>query len=132
MSYPKVFMKEAALTWVQTLAMTSVCTICSIAAGAAEPLSPDVIRRLESAVVMPSGAKPIQSYDRFYTIENKNGREMVSGIFLGFPEQHAAPAVHIVEPMNMPRVSDGGCYVVHLLYDVQAKRIVMLFCNGVA
>ena len=40
--------------------------------------------------------------------------------------------VHIVPFKELPKVLDGGCGVIRLTYDVKVKRVVTMFCGGVA
>ena len=116
--------------------LTVICALLSVSAWAAAPqvraLSLDDIRRVESLVKMPPGAKSIASYNRFYAIKVENGREMIWGTFLLDTLRPPPPAVHIVAPEEMPVIQDGGCSVVNLLYDIREAKITAAFCNGLA
>ena len=118
-------MLKPVLTWIRSLATISICATCAAAATAAsvQSLSPDDIRRVESSLTMPPGAKPIASSDRFYATTTRNGRALISGVFLlNDTEPHRPPVVRIVERNDMPMILDGGCAVVHVLYDIPGRK----------
>ncbi|HWX65502.1 MAG TPA: hypothetical protein VNZ27_03650 [Rhodanobacter sp.] len=41
------------------------------------------------------------------------------------------PGVRVVSPEKAPKILDGGCSVVNLKYDVEKKKVLAIFCNGV-
>jgi hypothetical protein len=65
---------------------------------------------------------------------SKRGRRMIRGEFvlLNAFDSNKRPEVYIVAEDGLPVVSDGGCSVVNLLYDLKTSRTVSLSCNGIA
>ena len=116
--------------------LAMIYTLMSISAWASAPqartLSLDDIRRVETLVKMPPGAGSISGYNRFYAIKVEAGHEMIWGTFLLTNRSPPLPTIHIVRPEEMPAILDGGCSVVHLLYDIREAKITSIFCNGVA
>lgn len=90
---------------------------------------PSLIAVIEEHIAMPVHASPLKSYVRYYSGVTTNNRRMVIGKFL-LDTVHAG--IKISEINGVPRVLDGGCSVVNLKYDVRKKKIVAIFCNGVA
>src|SRR5471032_79553 len=93
------------------------------------------IAKLESIVRIPAGPGsapiPLAQYQRYYTGIVVHGRRMISGEFVVFGGQK--PGIFPVgREEDFPGIMDGGCGVVHLLYDIAAKRITEIGCNGVA
>lgn len=111
-----------------------ICTLLSVSAWAApqmRSLSLDDIRRVESLVKMPPGARSIESYNRFYAIKVENGREIIWGKFFPTTSDLPPPTVHIVAAEKMPAgIQDGGCLQVNLFYDVRDAKITFIGCNG--
>ena len=57
---------------------------------------------------------------------------MIRGEFI-VPTDDRKPGVYPVgRAEDFPSMFDGGCAVVNLLYDVAAKRITAIACNGYA
>jgi hypothetical protein len=75
-------------------------------------------------------AKPLASYARYYTGMTLKGRKIVFGEYVAFSGHSVG--VHIVPWDKMPGISDGGCGVVDLWYDVALARMVQIECHGVA
>lgn len=117
----------------------------------------DLMDRIESVMPMPSGARALESYERFYARET-NGE--VAFVFVILPpngEQPASPfgcltqgrniasegfacAPPVLTPVHrywvseaqLPKVSDGGCDIVEGVYSVAAGRVIRIRCNGIA
>jgi hypothetical protein len=89
----------------------------------------DTIQKIESKISMPSGTRGLASYARYYTTYPAKGSLMLSGVFV---LEAAHSGVHIVKSAEMPIVSDGGCLVVNLKYNLSEERVIDIFCNGVA
>ena len=105
------------------------------------PLSAEetLIVEIERSVVLPKGAFPLESYDRYYARgelgkEIENG-EIISGVYLrrSFdPGQARTTAHHLVDLSELPMFFDGGCDLVNVRYDTATKRVLAVFCNGEA
>jgi hypothetical protein len=89
--------------------------------------SKDQVARIERMVVMPNGAKPLAHYARYYTLETVEGRPSVVGYYL-FGE--GPPGIHFGESPVV--VSDGGCDVVTVVFDLRRNAVQNAHCNGVA
>lgn len=85
-----------------------------------------LIKSIESNLKLPNGLS-LRSYERFYAGRKVNGHVVVDGKFLKSDQ----PSIKIVDDDELPRILDGGCSVVTLEYDVEQKKVVHLFCNGV-
>ncbi|GLQ97281.1 hypothetical protein [Dyella mobilis] len=84
------------------------------------------ISAVEAQLVMPSGSKPLPVYTRYYYGQIVLGRHLLIGEFvLG-----KGRGFRIVSPNKAPQVLDGGCSVVNLKYDIERKKAVAIFCNG--
>jgi hypothetical protein len=110
-----------------------------VAAGVTAPVAvalttapkwPDaqLIRHIESKIIMPGGAKPLGQYLRVYAPSIGPAGKLVEGRF----ETSKAPGVKVVSPGQLPLVMDGGCSFVDLTYDVARDRIVRIACHGYA
>lgn len=88
-----------------------------------------LIAEMEERLAMPMHASPLKSYLRYYSGITVKNRRMIVGIFL-LDVDHAG--IKITDVDNLPRVFDGGCEVINVKYDVRKKRVVEIFCNGVA
>lgn len=90
--------------------------------------TPALIAEVEAHLVLPDGAGPLDQYGRYYYGDVKHGRRVLVGEFV----QVSDPGVHIVAPTQAPRILDGGCSVINLVYDMAEKKVTPLFCNGSA
>ncbi len=59
---------------------------------------------------------------------------MISGeLVLPFGSKMKSAGIYIVSSKReFPTIFDGGCSVMHVVYDVEAGRVVSLQCNGIA
>lgn len=87
----------------------------------------ELVDKIEAGLEIPRG-HPLQAYRRYYSGEVSGGHHVVTGVFL--KSNH--PGVEIVPRDKLPRILDGGCSVMHLRYDVDSQKVLMLICNGVA
>lgn len=85
-----------------------------------------LVKSIESSLKLPNGLS-LQSYERFYAGKKVNGHAVIDGKFL----KSNQPGIKIVGEDKLPRVLDRGCSVVNFEYDVEQKKVVHLFCNGV-
>lgn len=111
----------------------------AVANAGCERRFPSVIQRservhLESLVKIPADiyrrdVPSVAQYKRYYTVTFIKGRRMIWGYFV----RSDKPGIyHVASRYDFPSIDDGGCGVVQVLYDVEAKRIDVLVCNGVA
>ncbi|GAM99603.1 hypothetical protein U91I_03257 [alpha proteobacterium U9-1i] len=113
------------------------------------------IGALEARIVMPAGAEGLAEYDRYYSGVRLGEREGVHGVLLlrrafgDISRGNMTPVegmanVYRGDAEKLPLVSDGGCSVVTLYFDLGAQEFVGLHregmsverapavCNGVA
>ena len=113
-------------------------------AGCAQHWIPDpsIISKLESAI-KPSDIPPqyspghppiIGQYARYYFGYKTNNRRMIIGELVrpSGPKMKPAGIYVVGSQREFPTIMDGGCFVMHLVYDVEAGQIVSLKCNGLA
>ena len=77
---------------------------------------------------------PIGSYARYYTGITLHGRKTVYGEYISreLNESGYPVGVHIVAWNKMPVISDGGCYLIDLWFDVSSGRVTAFVCHGIA
>ncbi|MCC6920643.1 MAG: hypothetical protein IT548_15710 [Alphaproteobacteria bacterium] len=113
--------------------------------SAAEPARyPDetTIRLIESQMVMPKGADPLEQYDRYYFFpeSGRYAREIVEGRYV-LRDGHAAlregavaipavPGAYVVRDGQEPVIADGGCGVVTIVFLIEARRLARLKEEG--
>jgi hypothetical protein len=105
----------------------------------------ETIREIETAVVMPDGAWPMNTYNRYYGRGWKMWTPVVTGVFLSASTGEMPGAVPVpgVEGAyftdHLPIVADGGCHVVTVHYDETEKALIptdrdgkqqLAVCNG--
>lgn len=88
-----------------------------------------LIAQVEASVSLPEGASAIESFSRSYTSD----QGMIVGIYLR-PELagQESGSRWVASREEMPMILDGGCAMVTVLYDPDAKQFVEVYCNGVA
>ena len=124
-------------------------------AAPAVVVTDEAIRTIEARIEMPPDARPLDEYDRYYSGVRLSGREGVQGVLLlrrafGDINRDAMTAVDGMANVyrgdadSLPLVSDGGCSVVTLYFDLASQQFVELHreglsieraravCNGVA
>jgi hypothetical protein len=93
---------------------------------------------VERAVQLPAGARPLGDYVRHYTFRpaRAHGRQpnVIAGIFvvpgLEMGKWNRRPGAYGAAILPTPHIADGGCAVVHVFYDPEARRMIGAFCNG--
>jgi hypothetical protein len=116
------------------LALTFAAALAAAAPSEApetwDRLPPEIVRDVENAVVMPSGAADIDRYDRFYSAAWQDDRLVVVGSFVQRrPEQSEGSVYRLYGPQPF-EIDGGGCRVVNLVYDVDGEAAPDLNCNG--
>jgi hypothetical protein len=111
-------------------------------AGCAQSWTPDaaIISRLESSIkpgdiplrYSPGHPPVIDQYARYYFGYMANNHKMIRSKFvLPFHSKMKPAGVYMVgSEREFPIVFDGGCGVMHVVYDVDASLVVSLRCNG--
>ena len=115
--------------------------LAAVIVSAAAPSSgaPDddaILDKIEQQVQLPERAGILSSYGRYYyQLPSQGSPEQVVGVYI------KAGTFGIKQPRSgrewraqdqIPRIADGGCSVVTVIYDVKASRIVSARCNGYA
>jgi hypothetical protein len=111
-------------------------------AALADSWTPDAatIAKFEAAIHIPdwgrSDAYPnghvpmVSEYARYYAGDNSNGRRIVFAELVVLAPG-APSGTHLVATIaDFPQISDGGCTVVNLIYDVDQDKVIGLRCNG--
>jgi hypothetical protein len=80
---------------------------------------------IERSIEMPSGAKPLWQYSRSYFYIG-GGRKVMGVLTTIRP-----PGRRWVAQNPGPFVSDGGCTIVTVTFDVRTSRVEDVQCNGV-
>jgi len=118
----------------QTQLRTLIVSGAALLAIAGSPLKAAVplpsqreIQVLEQEISMPAGARPLSSYNRYYSAVLRDGRRVIHGIYFG-----NGGKTTVAESGDLPVVMDGGCGVVNVIYDVESHKFIDVFCNGVA
>ena len=101
---------------------------------------PATISKLESSIKSADipwnygGQHAISEYARYYAASMAGDHRIIQGewiIPLGAKMKSAG--VYIFgSRKEFPTVSDGGCAIINLVYDIETARIVSLRCNGLA
>lgn len=90
---------------------------------------------IESRLVMPDGAAPLRAYRRSYAFSQgpgQGGDAVGEGRVVGVFDRMAAPGRQWVEEEQLPRLFDGGCSLVTIVYDPATATIEGIGCNGEA
>lgn len=91
----------------------------------------DLMARIERDVRLPERARPLASYARFYAWQQReDGIRKVVAVYEDVTG--ARPGRRWVTETDFPLIMDGGCSVISLSYDVAARRIEHVTCNGEA
>jgi hypothetical protein len=113
-------------------------------AGCSQSWAPDagIISKVESSIkpsdiplrYSPGHPPVIGQYARYYFGYMANNHRMIRGeLVLPFGSKMKPAGIYVVDSQReFPTIFDGGCSVMHVVYDVDAGRLVSLQCNGVA
>ena len=106
--------------------------------GASRPSTPanseaqareELMDEIERQVRLPEGAGPLASYARYYAWQQRDdGYRKVVAVFERLTG--APPGRRWVAETDFPLAMDGGCGLISLSYDVTARRIEHVACNG--
>jgi hypothetical protein len=127
-------------------------------------IDPALVAKIESQTVLPPGAAKLADYDRYYgratmaflTPDGSGERDVIAGVWLKrgptMPLQRNATAIpgqagafSLGSDGNLPLVSDGGCGVLTVYFDLKTQTFlfrgnrppvatppITAVCNGVA
>ena len=85
--------------------------------------------RIERDVRLPEGAGALGGYARYYAWQQReDGVRKVVAVWQNLTGERAGR--HWVAENALPLIMDGGCGVVSLSFDVAARRIEHVECNG--
>jgi hypothetical protein len=92
---------------------------------------------MEARVHLPPKALRLKTYVRYYSGAIVHGRRVLEGYFVAAfflepPTGGASmqPGVYLTPPPF--QVSDGGCGVITVEYDIGAREFLTVACNGFA
>lgn len=91
--------------------------------------TPQLIAEVEKTLTLPKGASALEKYSRYYSGQAVGVEKYIVGVFLLGSRKGG---VRILPAEKMPQVFDGGCNVIRFKYDVKRRRVLSLFCSGVA
>jgi hypothetical protein len=89
------------------------------------------IADLERGLVLPARAFSLERYSRHYAGITTDGTPVIQAVFVAGIFGYS-PGIFIVSDVELPTISDGGCYVIMFRYDPVTKRPDHVACNGVA
>ena len=110
------------------------------------------VQKMEAGLRLPRGAAPLSRYVRLYTLDRAGtlddlpvttvrddlalpaGRRIVVGVLV-LPDMFrearlGAPGPRIVPKSQMLQFYQGGCGVVNVVYDTEARRTLATWCNN--
>lgn len=73
------------------------------------------------------GLRPLADYARFYQRKKIRGRFLVEATYT---RHEGRPGIYLTPSTSL--VADGGCTVIHLIFDPATRRVLLANCNGVA
>ncbi len=106
-------------------------------------LDMDLASLIEASVSLPDDHQ-VSEYVRFYADVEKEGVRFVKAVYLDnrLVERHGARdgglainypgegQIRIVQENQFPLITDGGCSIVNILYDVSRAEFEHVYCNG--
>ena len=91
-----------------------------------------LVEKIEKQVFTRKADLDLRRYVRLYSHDgpdNVNGTYFYEGIG-GLPSKWRSGKRYWVEPNAIPIVSDGGCAVINVLYNIPSETLVFVSCNG--
>lgn len=88
---------------------------------------------IEAKVVLPEGARPLNDYGRHYAFGEPGEVQATYLVPMGVPRPSQAPAGQrrwYRSVQAMPWISDGGCRMVTIRFDLATHRLLSAKCNG--
>lgn len=91
------------------------------------------ISEIEQILELPSKDAKLEEYVRHYWGTMENGVAILNGQFhLPWGDEEKPNTIHINDPDGPPMIFDGGCSVVNLRWNMRLKKLIAIWCNGVA
>ncbi len=81
------------------------------------------IAALEKKVPLPDATRALSGYERYYALS----KERIHAVYL--LSRQGAGRIHRVEQGDLPRVKEGGCGVVNIVYNRAEDRFARILCN---
>lgn len=106
---------------------SNVSTVVNSSEDDANMTNLNFVREFEESIELPSGARNLEAYDRYYHI----GSENFEGIFTLASEPRGT-IFFVTDVGQLPRMLDGGCLVVNVRGSIRVPHLASVFCNGVA
>jgi hypothetical protein len=117
----------------KTIVISALIAVASVGCDRQSPemIQPAEREYLESLIRIPAeNPAAVAQYKRYYAVTFPQGRRTIKGLFVLDGEPGIYP---VAREEDFPLAAlDGGCDVVHIVYDAEAERILTLRCNGVA
>ena len=101
------------------------------------------MRLIESQMVMPECAAPMEAYDRYYFFPKPGvfSRPVVEGAFRKRMPWHrtpgdamatsSIPGAYVTTSEGAPHMNDGGCAFVTVVFDLTERKLIKLKREGV-
>lgn len=87
-----------------------------------------VIASVEAELVLPPGSQKLQNYTRYYQIFGRDTHSKIRGLYVS---DGTLGRVHIVRESEMPKILDGGCGVIDVVF-TRSGKIISVQCHGKA
>lgn len=100
------------------------------------------VRLIESQMVMPECAAPMEAYDRYYFFPKPGvfSRPVVEGAFRKRMPWHrtpgdamatsSIPGAYVTTSEGAPHMNDGGCAFVTVVFDLTERKLIKLKREG--
>lgn len=118
----------------KNVAMSPLLLLLGSCSGERDAHSED-IRKIESRLTLPDGTGPLSSYARYYA---PDGSQVLAVFVAGADE--GDPQINlpigrtrwVSSPAALPKVFDGGCSIVNIVWNKSTQTVEEVYCNGVA
>ena len=112
------------ITLAAVAAVTVLVACASPSAHGKEAEAEAAIAALEKDVPLPDASRALAGYDRYYAISENR----IEAVYLS--SGRGSGRIHHLERRDLPRVKDGGCSVVNIVFDRTSNRFARILCNG--
>lgn len=91
------------------------------------------ILEIEQSLELPSKDTKLEEYVRHYWGTMENGVAILNGQFhLPWGDEEKPNTIHINDLGGPPVIFDGGCSVINARWNMKLKKLIAIWCNGVA
>lgn len=127
---------QRVLRTIVTAALVAMPAASSASAGDEYPPA-DLVKEIERQIEVPEDSR-LADYDRYYAFRILKDRKVIEGAFMHhdfkrrWPGQ-AVPGVagaYVTVQKDLPRVADGGCGVLMVIYDIETKKLAHMAYEG--